>query len=136
MRLSEDLTVSVPSDSEVVTYNNTYNGIQAVDNAVFECDGTLHAKDNGSNSITDVSGTSGYVELIEHAGNGDPVDANDITIRATGTTPKTDLPNVPTASDVGAFTGSTTTTGANTAIRTSNGLIQSTNAIVDTLDSS
>jgi hypothetical protein len=108
IRPDADTTLRIPSGTDVVSsFASDGHGILAADNAEIQADGTLHTQDNAKTPLYAESNTSGYISELQASGNADSItNRGSIDIQSQGNNPIMDIDGVPTASEVGAFTGS------------------------------
>lgn len=108
MRFANELSTHVPSGAEIVATGNNKNAILTNDQTSVSFDGTLHSADNKRTLYADGAST-GYLASVQQSGNayGD-MKTGGIDVQSVGSSPKTDLDNVPTEAEVGAFSGTST----------------------------
>jgi len=100
---SGSVAYTVAGGTEIVSYNNGNNGYLVNDTSL-DSNGIMYAIDNASRSLY-ASGSSGTVDEFDKDGNGGSLREDGLTFTAIGSTRKTDLSNVPTESEVGAWSG-------------------------------
>lgn len=117
MRLTEDGTYQVPADSELVFVDNgpdVRGGLYLTHNAVLEADDAtvwINGQTGGAGLRASSDEPGSRVGTYYHANNEDGAISNDqnISFGTMATDLKTDLDGVPTADQVGAWTGGDTT---------------------------
>lgn len=124
-------TWKLPSGAAIIANDCNKRGFLA-DSGEVRFAGDTYAKNNPT-SEWDTIDCTGFVDHGYFEGTWDD-GGGSTTITTEGDTAKSDLSNVPTAAEVGAFsTSETDTTSASASIPTASGLIQSSSGTVDTL---
>lgn len=108
LRFANELSTNVPSGSDVVSVGNNKMGLLLSGQTSVSFDGTFHSTNNKRTLYADGE-SSGYLSDVQQSGNEySDLKTGGVTVQSVGGSPKTDLGNVPTESEVGAFNGSST----------------------------